>query len=112
MKQEQETNEILNHLREKYLPNSIRSNSFNKSMNMTSFQKYNNNILFPAFSEKTSFNDAASHPSASDNTSKARNGRRSRRRPDAGSSSSPAWTGSEGSGNPRPWRCPPHCSGP
>ena len=57
MKQEQETNEILNHLREKYLPNSIRSNSFNKSMNMTSFQKYNNNILFPAFSEKTSFND-------------------------------------------------------
>ena len=57
IKQEHETNEILNHLREKYLPTSIRSNSFNKSMNMTYFQKYNSNKLFPAFSEKTSFND-------------------------------------------------------
>ena len=36
IKQEQETNEILAHLRMKYLPNSVRNNSFNKSLSKLS----------------------------------------------------------------------------
>ena len=55
IKQEQETNEILNHLRRKYLPNSVRDNSFNKSMNMTYFQKNNSNKLFPIFADRSSY---------------------------------------------------------
>ena len=55
IKQEQETNEILNHLRMKYLPNSVRSNSFNKSMNLTYFQRNNSNKLFSTFDNKTSY---------------------------------------------------------
>ena len=51
--QEQETNEILNNLRMKYLPNSVRSNSFNESFNKTFFQKNNSNKLFSTFTDKT-----------------------------------------------------------
>ena len=51
--QEQATNEILNNLRMKYLPNSVRSNSFNKSFNKTFFQKNNSNKLFSTFTDKT-----------------------------------------------------------
>ena len=43
VKQEQETNEILYNLRMKYLPNSIRSYSFNKSLNMTNMTNYQRN---------------------------------------------------------------------
>ena len=51
--QEQATNEILNNLRMKYLPNSVRSNSFNKSFNKTFFQKNNSNKFFSTFIDKT-----------------------------------------------------------
>ena len=49
LRQEQETNEILNNLRMKYLPNSSRSNSFNKSLNMTYFNKNNSYKLLSSF---------------------------------------------------------------
>ncbi len=49
MKQEQETNEILNNLRMKYLPNSSRSNSYNKSLNMTYLNKNNSFKLISSF---------------------------------------------------------------
>ena len=61
-KQEQETNEILTHLRMKYLPNSVRSNSFNKSMNMTYFQRNNSNKIFSPFSDKISFLESNNFP--------------------------------------------------
>ena len=62
IKQEQETNEILAHLRMKYLPNSVRSNSFNKSMNMTYFQRNNSNKIFSPFSDKISFLESNNFP--------------------------------------------------
>ena len=62
IKQEQETNEILAHLRMKYLPNSVRSNSFNKSMNMTCFQRNNSNKIFSPFSDKISFLESNNFP--------------------------------------------------
>jgi len=62
IKQEQETNEILAHLRMKYLPNSVRSNSFNKSMNMTYFQRNNSNKIFSPFSNKISFFESNNFP--------------------------------------------------
>ena len=62
IKQEQETNEILAHLRMKYLPNSVRSNSFNKSMNMTYFQRNNSNKIYSPFSDKISFLESNNFP--------------------------------------------------
>lgn len=62
IKQEQETNEILAHLRMKYLPNSVRSNSFNKSMNVTYFQRNNSNKIFSPFSDKISFLESNNFP--------------------------------------------------
>ena len=50
IKQEQETNEILYNLRMKYLPNSVRSYSFNKSLNMTNYQRNNSNKAILSFS--------------------------------------------------------------
>ena len=49
IKQEQETSEILNNLRMKYLPNSVRSYSFNKSLNMTNYQRNNSNKILSSF---------------------------------------------------------------
>lgn len=51
IKQEQETSEILNNLRMKYLPNSIRSYSFNKSLNMTNYQRNNSNKIISSFND-------------------------------------------------------------
>jgi len=62
IKQEQETNEILTQLRMKYLPNSVRSNSFNKSMNMTYFQRNNSNKIFSPFNDKISFLESNNFP--------------------------------------------------
>ena len=49
IKQEQETSEILNNLRMKYLPNSVRSCSFNKSLNVTNYQRNNSNKILSSF---------------------------------------------------------------
>jgi hypothetical protein len=49
IKQEQETSEILNNLRMKYLPNSVRSYSFNKSLNVTNYQRNNSNKILSSF---------------------------------------------------------------
>ena len=53
IKYEQEAIEMLNNLRMKYLPNSVRNNSFNKSFNKTYFPKNNPNKLFSTFTDKT-----------------------------------------------------------
>ena len=62
IKQERETNEILNHLRMKYLPNSIRSNSFNKSMNVTYLNRNHSNKLYSTFIDKNSYIDNNDFP--------------------------------------------------
>ena len=53
IKQEQETNEILYNLRMKYLPNSVRSYSFNKSLNMTNYQRNNSNNAILSFTNSS-----------------------------------------------------------
>ena len=49
IKQEQETSEILNNLRMKYLPNSVRSYSFGGGLNMTNYQRNNSNKILSSF---------------------------------------------------------------
>ena len=62
IKQEQETNEILNHLRMKYLPHSVRNNSFNKSVSMTYLNRNNSNKTFSPFMDKYSHLDNNNFP--------------------------------------------------
>ena len=63
IKQEQETNEILYNLRMKYLPNSVRSYSFNKSLNMTNYQRNNSNKAILSFT-----NNSNNYPKTMHNT--------------------------------------------
>jgi len=63
VKQEQETNEILYNLRMKYLPNSVRSYSFNKSLNMTNYQRNNSNKAILSFT-----NNSNNYPKTMHNT--------------------------------------------
>ena len=63
IKQEQETNEILYNLRMKYLPNSVRSYSFNKNLNMTNYQRNNSNKAILSFT-----NNSNNYPKTMHNT--------------------------------------------
>ena len=73
IKQEQETNEILYNLRMKYLPNSVRSYSFNKSLNMTNYQRNNSSKALLSFTNNSNIIPKTMHNTFNKNNSNSNN---------------------------------------